>query len=106
LEIPDAGAERTDAGEDDRARAPEVVRVAGDPDLEVAPGTTGRALETLRRAPQVANPVVDDRDHSVPFVESTPVTRGSSEVAASSARANALKAASILWCGFRPRTQS
>ena len=46
---------------------------------------------------QVVHPIVHHRDrHSVPLVDGTPATRGSRDVAASSARANALNVASTM----------
>ncbi len=54
-------------------------------------------LERAHDAPQVVHAVVHHRDrHSVPLVDGTPATRGSMDVAASSARANALNAASTM----------
>ena len=43
--------------------------------------------------------------HSTPFVEGTPVSESSSDVAARSARANDLKLASIMWCAFVPASR-
>ena len=63
-------------------------------------------LERAHHALQVVDAVVHHRDHRVPLVDGTPATRGSSAVAASSARAKALKAASTMWCGLSPRTRS
>src|SRR5207249_4778046 len=66
----------------------------------------------LDRAP-VAHAVIDDRDlhrlldearHavSVPFVLGTPGSEGSIATASRRARANALNAASIMWCALLP----
>src|SRR5207302_10563672 len=60
-----------------------------------------------------AHAVVDDRDPrglldgprhgvSVPFVLGTPCSDGSIAIASRSARANALYAASIMWCALLP----
>ena len=45
---------------------------------------------------QIVDAVVHHRNHSVPLVDGTPTTRGSTAVAPSSARANALNAASTM----------
>ena len=90
--------ERADARQDDRAR---VAHVGGDHRL----GADVR--ERLLDAAPVAHPVVGDRDHvSVPFVDGTPVSSGSIATAARSARASALKHASIMWCAFVPACRS
>src|SRR5581483_3400878 len=81
IEVRHAGAERADAGKDDRVRALDVGGGGRHANLDVAPGVRRRALEALGGAPQVPDAVVDDRDHRAPFVDSTPVTRGSSDVA-------------------------
>src|SRR5690606_20488105 len=44
----------------------------------------------------------DDAHASMPFVDGTPLTRGSKAAASFSARATALKAASMMWCSFLP----
>src|SRR5262249_14091683 len=106
LQVLDAGTERTHPRQHDSVRTPDVARIAAHPDLDVASGLVRRALEALGGAPQIADAVVDDRDHRMPLVESTPWMRGSIAVAASRARASPLNAASIMWWGFRPRTQS
>ena len=64
--------------------------------------------ERLLDAAAVAHPVVGDRDHevSVPLVDGTPVSSGSIATAPRSARANALKHASIMWCAFVPACSS
>ena len=70
-------------------------------------------LERLLHRAAVAHPIVDDRDldrllgrvdhHvSVPLVLGTPVSVGSIATAWRSARANALNAASIMWCALLP----
>ena len=62
-----------------------------------------QALERVVDAAEVAPPVIDDRDHSDPFVEgTTPAMRGSSRVAWATARATALKTASAMWCRLSP----
>ena len=64
--------------------------------------------ERLGDAAQVPAPKVGDRDPrcahfvSVPLVDGTPTTRGSSRAAIEAARAKALKSASIMWCAFSP----
>ena len=89
--------EGADAGHDEAIRACEHVAIASDrsprPDV----------LECLFHRATIAHPVVDDGDlrtrgHavSVPFVLGTPCSVGSSATAARSARAKALKAASIM----------
>src|SRR5258706_718319 len=60
------------------------------------------ALEALLDAAKVPHAVIDDRDHRLPLVDRTPLTRGSMRVAWPSARASALKQASMMWCGFSP----
>src|SRR5262249_6297575 len=62
--------------------------------------------ERLQHAAQVADPVVDDGDHSLPLVLGTPATRGSSATAILRARAVALNSVSAMWCELRPRTHS
>ena len=63
-------------------------------------------LERLLDRPPVAHPIIDEPDHgevgarptyNTPFVEGTPVSVGSIATAARSARAKALKDASIMW---------
>ena len=79
-------------------------------DVVVAVMTDARAhvRERLLDAAAVAHPVVGDRDHevSVPLVDGTPVSSGSIATATRSARANALKHASIMWCAFVPACRS
>ena len=75
------------------------VRVAGDEALGAD------ALEGLLHRPQVSHPVVengDSRQVSVPFVLGTPGSSGSIDTASRSARANALKHASTMWCALVP----
>src|SRR5579875_1811039 len=85
-EVFHARAEGALAGQDDGGRGGDAGRVARDL------GRVARPLDRLLCAAQVADAVV----------ESTPFTRGSRWVAASSARASALKAASTTWWGLRP----
>ena len=78
-------------------------------------GLTGRAvsvtvgagaLDRAHGGAEVARAVVEDDDRaaaqSVPLVDGTPVSRGSSATASRNARANALNCASTMWCGSRP----
>ena len=81
------------------AASPRGVRVAGDEALGAD------ALEGLLHRPQVSHPVVengDSRQVSVPFVLGTPGSSGSIDTASRSARANALKHASTMWCALVP----
>src|SRR5205807_8306697 len=89
--------ERAGPGDDERVRLVERPRRIDDADLEALP------LQPLLDAAEVAGAVIDHCDHArVPLVEGTPCTRGSIRVARSSASAVALKAASMMWCAFRP----
>ena len=73
----------------------------------VSTGSRADVLERLLDAAAVAHAVVDDRDHvSVPFVDGTPVSLGSTATATRSARANALKHASIMWWALVPAWSS
>ena len=76
------------------------------PSAFIAASAVGRHLDvradalqrTLRR-PQISRAVVEHNDsgcHSVPFVDGTPVTRGSNSTAWRSARATALYCASVM----------
>ncbi len=73
-------------------------------------GLGADVLERLLDRATVAHVVVDDRDArrprgahvSVPLVLGTPTSVGSTDAAARSARAKALKTASIMWCAFVP----
>src|SRR5262249_55432520 len=96
LEIFHARAERADAGQHDAVRAHDRADIAGD--LRGVPET----LERLLHAVEIAHAVVDDRDHKLPLVDKTPLMRGSMRVAWPSARAVALKHASMMWCGLSP----
>src|SRR6266568_7714133 len=80
------------------------------------------AAHAHRRDDQLREPLLDERDHpaeqeeaehdeqrgtvavghSTPFVDGTPVTRGSGAQASRSARATALNWASTMWCALRP----
>src|SRR5688572_23136155 len=100
-EILHARPERALPRQDDAGRARDASGVAGHecrlPEM----------LEGFLRAVEVSDAVVDDGERlahpaSVPLVDGTPRTRGSCCVAASSARARPLNAASITWCGLRP----
>ena len=63
-------------------------------------------LERLLGAAPVAHPVVEQRDHvSVPLVDGHAASSGSMATATRSARANALKQASIMWCALRAGLQ-
>src|SRR6185437_7281373 len=88
------------AGHEHPLRGPHLIGVGGQH------GLVARRREGAHHALQVVHPVIDHGDHSVPLVDGTPVTRGSRVVAASSARANALNAASTIWCGLSPRIKS
>src|SRR4051794_8281710 len=96
--------ERADPGHDQPVGGHERVVVAGQHDAGADP------FERLLDAAAVAHAVVDDPDRrrarahavSVPFVDGTPASVGSIATAARSARANALKAASIMWWAFVP----
>src|SRR5437588_10512452 len=88
---------RAVAGDDERVRLVEDPRRIGDANVEPLP------LQPLLDAAEVAGAVIDHRDPArVPLVEGLPCTRGASRVARSSASAVALKAASMMWCAFRP----
>src|SRR5438477_586597 len=89
-------AERADAGQNDAARAEDLRRIAADHRGH------SRASDRLLDAAQVAHAVIDDRDHRIPLVESTPRTRGSIDAAWDSARASPLNDASTMWWGLRP----
>ena len=87
------------AGQDDPSASPRGVRVAGDEALGAD------ALEGLLDRAQVSHAVVEDGDSrqvSVPFVDGTPGSSGSIDTASRSARANALKHASTMWCALVP----
>ena len=87
IERADAGKHETGGGADDR-------RVVADHDIVPA-----RAHDTAADARVVALVVVDDDNHThqrLPFVDGTPMTRGSSSHAKRSARPKALNAASMM----------
>ena len=95
------------AGHDEAGGGAQRVGVAADGDARAD------VLERLLHRAAVAHAVVDDRDlhgllqqraHrlSVPFVLGTPVSPGSIATAWRRARANALKAASIMWWALLP----
>src|SRR3989441_5553934 len=95
-----AVAEVSDAREHDRARREDLFSIAGDADVSGA-RTAQRALDVR----EVADAVVHDRDHPMrPLELGTPSRRGSRRAAASSARPNALKAASRRWWVLPPRS--
>src|SRR5262249_14290005 len=86
-------------GHDDLVGAADDLGVAGQHD--VGADLLQRALDRA----QIARADVDQRDHwvSVPLVDGTaPPSRGSSRVAASHARANALKMHSMVWWALPP----
>src|SRR4051812_42530259 len=96
--------EGADARQDHAVRRLDAVAVGCD--LGLRPDLLQRLLDGA----QVAHPVIEDGDpgHSVrvPLVEGTPLSSGSIETATRSARANALKDASIMWWALEPdRTQ-
>src|SRR3954471_18684542 len=62
--------------------------------------------ECAHHALEIVHSVVHDGNHNAPLVDGTPLTRGSSAVALSSERANALNAASTMWCGLSPLMRS
>src|SRR5690606_8962406 len=69
--------------------------------LHLGAGPRERAFGRM----QVAGAVVQQNHrgtHSAPFVDGTPLTRGSGSTAARSARATALNSASVTWCWSRP----
>src|SRR5262249_49694325 len=100
LDLVHRGAEGTIAREHQGVRPPQGGRVAAELDL-------GADLaEALRHAAEVADAVVDDRDHRLPLVEGTPVTPGSHATAVRSARAVALNSVSAMWWLLRPRSTS
>ena len=85
------GVEVADAGHDDAVGAAELAGDRRRPDAGAERG------ERLAHRRQIAGAVVDERDHSRPFVlGSMRARRLSFEHATRSARANALKHASIL----------
>src|SRR5207253_4052580 len=94
----DAGPEGTHPGHHQAVAVGGRVAVRGQLDLG-----TG-ALERADGGADVAEPVVEHDDagrtrHRLPFVEGTPVSRGSSATASRNARATALNCASTRWCG-------
>src|SRR4051794_34528162 len=99
LEVAHRLRKRADAGQHDRGGVADVGRDHG---------LRAHVRQRLLHAAAVAHAVVGDRDHefSVPFVDGTPVSSGSIETAARSARANALKQASIMWWAFVPACRS
>src|SRR2546425_9412326 len=61
------------------------------------------ATKRLLDGPEVSAPVVDDGNHSAPFVEgSTPAILGLTRVASASARPTALNTASVMWWRLWP----
>ena len=83
------GTEVADAGDDDPGRAWQVRRIARREQLGAA------AVEPFAHRRQVARAVIDERDHSSPFVlGSIRARRRSRAHATRSARANALNTAS------------
>src|SRR3954447_8187541 len=93
-----------DARQDQPVGGPHLVRIGGDR------CAGADMLERLLHRAQGPHTVAEDRDprhpDSVPFVEGTPVSSGSTETATRSARAKALKDASIMWWALLPeRTQ-
>src|SRR6185437_5866395 len=96
-----AGSERPLAGDDQLVGTRHGVGVGADGPLRAHGG------QRLLDAAEVAAPQIGDDDAathvvSVPLVEGTPTTRGSSRAAALVARANALNSASIMWWAFSP----
>jgi hypothetical protein len=104
---------RADSRYHERIRGVEAVGVSGDRDASADRG------ESLVDGHEVARAIVHDRDPepdcalervraarsrhpAAPFVEATPLRRGSIEQAARMARARALNAASARWWSFRP----
>src|SRR4051794_6708502 len=90
--------ERANSRQDEPGRRADPLSVVGD--LHVG----AHVLERLLDRTQVAHSVVEDGDHSRPFVDGTPDAFGSKAAASRSARANDLKQASTMWCGSRPRS--
>ena len=85
--------EGADPGQHEPVTALQRARIGAD----VRPGTD--VLERLLNGAAVAHPVIDHADqgaHRVPFVLGTPLSSGSMATAVRSARASALKAASIM----------
>src|SRR5207244_3740639 len=66
------------------------------------PRVGAETLQRLLGRPQVSDPVVDDRDQSVPLVDGT--ASPSTRTASRSARATPLNDASITWWPFFPET--
>ncbi len=93
-------AEGAVAGQDQRLRLAQLLGISGEQ------GGRARVPKALGDAAQVAEAVVDDRDHSEPLVLGTPFTRGSLATAMLSARDDALKRVSAMWWAFRPRSAS
>ena len=100
-----AGAAAPTPGTTSASAPRERLGVAGDDDVGAD------RVERLVDADEVAGAVVDDGDArrralsvtpSVPFVDATPVRRGSGSQAARSARPSALNAASARWWSLRP----
>ena len=119
----DSVIERAHAGKHEAGRSADGRRVIGDHDVVPA-----GAHEAAPHAREVALVVVDDHDgrgvrarrrlphvrsvharlgaaaahHRLPFVEGTPVTRGSNSAAKRKDRPSALNAASMMWWEFAP----
>src|SRR5438876_686544 len=96
----DGRRERSDARQDDAGRRLELAGIGGESRL--GSDLDQRALDRS----DVADPVIDDRDHfKTPFDEGTP-GRPVDAVASCSARPRALNVASTMWCRLRPRIRS
>src|SRR5215208_807695 len=94
---------RPHAGDHDRVGRADLVVVGSAPDVGAD------VLERLLDGAAVAHPVVDERDGahvSVPLVDGIPDSEGSTATATRSARANALKQASIMWWALVPAWSS
>src|SRR5690606_30582661 len=105
LQAAHALAEVALAGEDEQVGGPGLVGVGREDRVGAL------VLERLHHRPDVARAVVQDDDpptaHSTPLVDGICAARfGSRREAAPSARAAALKLASMMWCALAPRIRS
>ena len=92
--------ERPHAWQDHAVCSLELVGIRGE--LRLSPHVRQRALDGTN----VANPVIDDRDHpSSPLDDGTPAGPPG-DIASRRARPKALNVASTMWCRLRPRITS
>src|SRR4030095_2964125 len=99
LQVVHAVFEGAHAGEDDLICVGDLLWIARDH------GVDPQMLEGLVDAAKISHSIIDDCNHCPykdPFVEGTPLTRGSVWVAISQALEKALKIDSTMWCLFLP----